>query len=61
MMLDVDAEEKIRARIDWLKQKERAQREVGGPEYTASQLLWGRTQGNIGALEWVLREAGLKS
>jgi hypothetical protein len=42
-------------RIDWLKQKLAEQR---NPDSTVSgtPLLIGRTEGNIGALEWVLRE-----
>jgi len=32
------------------------QRDPTNDDYTSSMLLWGRTQGNIGALEWVLRE-----
>ena len=42
-------------RIAWLKQKLQAQATVGGPEYDSSELLRGRTQGNIGALEDALR------
>lgn len=46
--------QKILDRIKWRKQKETAAREVGGPEYTASNLLRGRIQGEIGGLKWVL-------
>jgi hypothetical protein len=41
-------------RIAWLRQKEAEQRRVEGPDYTASDLLRGRTQGEIGALMWLL-------
>jgi len=47
----------ILERILWLKQKAKEQRRVGGPEFTSSDLLRGRTQGEIGALQWLLREA----
>jgi hypothetical protein len=47
-----DLEKSIRERIAWLREKEQEQRRVGGPE-----LLLGRTQGNIGSLEWVLRQS----
>lgn len=56
----VDLEDRIRRRIDWLKQKEAEQRRVGGPDFTSSDLLRGRTQGEIGALEWLLREANCR-
>lgn len=46
--------ELVENRIEELKQKEREQRRRDGPEYTRSELLRGRTQGEIGALEWVL-------
>jgi hypothetical protein len=44
-------------RIMWLEQKLKEQRRVGGPDYTPSVLLQGRTQGEIGALRWLLRES----
>jgi len=46
----------ILKRILWLKQKETEQRRVGSPEFTSSDLLRGRTQGEIGALKRLLRE-----
>jgi len=46
-----ELKKKLKARILWLKQKESAQREAGGSENMSNQLLWGRIQGNIGALE----------
>lgn len=58
--ITLDLENRVRERIQWLKQKEQEQRRVGGPDFTASNLLRGRTQGEIGALEWLLREANCK-
>lgn len=47
----------IKDRIDWLKQKLAAQRNPESADCTLNRpLLTGRTEGNIGALEWVLRE-----
>lgn len=43
-------------RIRWLKDKLAAQRNPASSDYTPQQLLIGRTEGNIGAIEWVLRE-----
>jgi hypothetical protein len=43
-------------RIDWLKQKLEAQRNPDSPEYNPRPICVGRTEGNIGALEWALRE-----
>jgi len=50
-------EKLLRERTHWLEQKARAQRQVGGPDFTGSDLLRGRTQGEIGALKWLLGKA----
>ena len=47
---------KVNERIDWLEQKLLEMRRVDGPDYTPSDLLQGRVQGEIGGLKWVLRE-----
>jgi TATA-binding protein-associated factor Taf7 len=49
-------EKLLRDRLDWLKQKLEAQRAPSSQDYTTNPLLIGRTEGNIGAMEWVLRE-----
>lgn len=46
--------QKILDRIKWLKQKSTSMCAVGGPDYTASPVLRGRVQGEIGGLQWVL-------
>lgn len=48
--------ELLEKRIEWLKQKLDAQRDESSPDYTPNPRLIGRTEGNIGALEWALRE-----
>lgn len=56
IMLSVKHEKLLKDRIQWLRQKLAAQRNPNGPDYTPQSLLIGRTEGNIGALEWALRE-----
>lgn len=49
--------EQIEDRIKWLKQKLAMQRDPTNADCTLDKpLLTGRTEGNIGSLEWVLRE-----
>lgn len=48
-------EKLLRDRIEWQKQKLAAQRMPGNPDYTRNKLLIGRTQGDIGGLEWALK------
>lgn len=48
--------DKLLKRIMWLKDKLREMRRVGGPDYTPNKQLWGRVEGEIGGLQWVLRE-----
>jgi hypothetical protein len=51
------AEEKLLTdRIEWLKQKLQSQRAPSSRDYTSNPLFIGRTEGNIGALEWAVRE-----
>ena len=51
----VEAQDLLK-RIDWLEQKLAAMREPGNPDYTPSQLLWGRVQGQIGELKHLLEQ-----
>lgn len=49
-------EQLLKDRIDWLRQKLESQRAPSSREYTSNKQFIGRTEGNIGALEWALRE-----
>ncbi len=60
MKFDKETEKEIRARIKWLRAKDAAQRNPRHVDHTGSELIIGRTQGELYALERLLRQAGLK-
>ena len=43
-------------RLRWLRDKLNRERKASDPESLKDYLLIGRTEGNIGAIEWCLRE-----
>jgi len=48
----------LRKRLKWLEDKSAMQRDPSNSDYTPSPLLQGRTQGQIGEIRWILRQAG---